>query len=236
MSSGIPKDWKHGRSVDYHSHNPWACIWLAVSPHDEIFVYEEYGPSPEKYTTWEIAKVLAARSKDYRYTVDLIDPLAQEKQPNTGTSPCEDLNIHFNTLMREGLGTGAYWQSADTKNERGIDEFRKRLANSLRAGKPMNNRNPNLAPGEPLWLPTIWISDRCKETIESLKNWRREEWADRNSKLTKDEKDKPQQKYSHFCHAIEYLLKRDEISRAIWKPYGGEPIRPKHYFSGREAR
>jgi hypothetical protein len=63
-----------------------------------------------------------------------------------------------------------------------------------------------------------------------MKNWRREEWLDRNSKLTKDEKDKPQQKYSHFCHAIEYLLKRDEICKAIWREFTGRPNRQKHYL------
>lgn len=205
-------------------------MWLAVSPQDEIFIYDEFGPSPEKFTTWEIAKVIAARSGDYCFAIDLIDPLANEKQVNTGLSPCEELNIHALTLKREGLGTGAYWQAADTKNERGIEELRKRLANALRVLKPRNNLNPNKEPGEPRYLPTIWFSDQCKLTIESLKNWRREEWMDRNSKLTKDEKDKPQQKYSHFCHAVEYLLKRDEVSRAIWREFTGHPLRPKHYL------
>lgn len=225
----IPSTFKHARCIDFHTHNPWAVVWLAVSPEDEVFVYDEYAPSPEKFTTFEIARVIAIRSGDYRFIIDLIDPLANEKQVNTGRTPCEDLNIHANAFRAEGLGTGAYWQAADTKNERGIDEFRKRLANSLKVGKPFNNRNPRLAPGEPRYLPTIWILDRCPLVNESLKNWRREEWADRNSKLTKDEKDKPQQKYSHFCHAIEYLLKRDEISRAIWRTFN-EPRRPKHYL------
>jgi len=140
------------------------------------------------------------------------------------------MNMFAMTLRREGLGTGAYWQSWDTKNERGMDEFRKRLANSLKVGRPFNNRNTMLAPGEPLYLPTIWITDRCPKVVESMKNWRREEWRDRNSKLTKDAKDKPEQKWSHFCRAIECLLKRDEICRAGWKQYTGRPARPKHYY------
>ena len=226
----IPQNYKHARCIDFHTFNPWAIVWLAVSPQDEIFVYNEFAPSPEKYTTWDIAKVIAARSGDYKFIIDLIDPLANTREVSTGRTPCEDLNIHALTLKIEGLGAGAYWQAADTRNERGIDEFRKRLANSLRVGVPFNNKNPKLAPGEPRYLPTIWILDRCTLTIESLKNWRREEWADRNSKLTKDAKDKPQQRYSHFCHAIEYLLKRDEVCKAIWREFTGRPNRPKHYM------
>lgn len=227
----ISKEWKHFRSIDFHTHNPWAIVWVAVSPRDEIFVYDEYMPYPEKFTTWDIAKVIAARSGEYTFSVDLIDPLAQDKQPNTGTSPCEDLNTYAMTLKREGLGEGAYWRSADTKNEKGMDEFRKRLANSLRVGKPFNNKNPHVGPGESVWLPTIWIADHCKEVIVSLKNWRREEWLDRNSKLTKDLKDKPQQKYSHFCRAIEYLLKRDELIHARFTPVSGKARRPRYYMN-----
>jgi len=230
FDQGVPHDWRHARGIDFHTHNPWAVVWLAVSPQDEIFIYAEYEPSPERETTWDCAKTIAARSGDYRFILDLIDPLAQEKQPNTGRSPAEDLNILFSTFYKEHLGTGAYWQSWDTKNERGMDEFRKRLANSLKVGKPFNNRNTVLAPGEPLWLPTIWITDHCPKVIESMKNWRREEWKDRNSKLTKDEKDKPQQKWSHFCRAIECLLKRDEISKAQWGGLKRDPQKPKRYF------
>jgi hypothetical protein len=227
--SNVPHDWRMGRSIDYHSLNAWAVVWVTVSPQDEVFVLEEFAPQPEKYQTWEIAKIIAARSGDYHFVIDLIDPLAQDKQPNTGTSPCEDLNMYAMTLKREGLGTGAYWQSADTKNQRGMDEFRKRLANSIKCIKPFNNRNTYLAPGEPPYLPTLWITDRCPQVVESMKNWRREEWLDRNSKLTKDEKDKPQQKYSHFPRAIEYLLKRDEITRARFTPFNSHSTRPKHY-------
>lgn len=227
---GVPHDWKHARGVDFHTHNPWACVWMSVSPQDEIFVHAEYEPNPQREVSWDIAKLIAARSGDYHYILDLMDPLAKDKQPNTGTSPMEDMNMFAMTLRREGLGTGAYWQSWDTKNERGMDEFRKRLANALKVGRPFNNRNTMLAPGEPLYLPTIWITDRCPKVVESMKNWRREEWRDRNSKLTKDAKDKPEQKWSHFCRAIECLLKRDEICRAGWKQYTGRPARPKHYY------
>lgn len=226
----IPSTYKFARCIDFHQSNPWAIVWLTVSPEDEIFIWREWNPSPEKFQTWEIAKGIAVKSLDYKYTLDLIDPLANMREVNSGRTPCEDLNLHAHTLKMEGLGTGCYWQSADTKNERGLDEVRRRLANALRVGKPKNNRNPNLAPGEPRWLSTLWIANDCPLTIESLKNWRREEWMDRNSKLTKDEKDKPQQKYSHFCHAIEYLLKRDEICKAIWREFTGRPVHQKHYL------
>jgi hypothetical protein len=181
---GVPTSWQHFRGLDFHTFNPWAVVWLAVSPEDEIFVYDEFNPDPGKTTSFESAKIIAARSKDYRFRLDLMDPLGNEKQPNTGTSTMEDMNTYAMLFKREGLGTGGYWQSWDTKNEKGMDEFRKRLANSLRVGKPFNNRNPHPGPGDSPFLPTIWVTNKCPKLNESLKNWRREEWLDRNSKLT----------------------------------------------------
>ena len=232
FDAGVPSDWQHFRGVDFHTLNPWACVWVAVSPQDEIFVYNELNADPDRYNSFDIAKLVAARSGDQKFRLDLMDPLAKDKQPNTGTSPMEDMNRFAHTLRIEGLGAGAYWQSWDTRNEKGLDEFKKRLANSLKVGKPFNNKNNKVGPGERPWLPTIWITTRCPLLNESMKGWRREEWLDRNSKLTKDEKDKPQQKWSHFPRAVEALLKRDEVTRAKFVVVSGKPTRPKHYMTG----
>ena len=80
-------------------------------------------------------------------------------------------------------------------------------------------------------LPTIWISNRCKQTGLSLKNWRIEEWANSSALVTKDKKDKPQQKWSHFCTALEAIFKD---SRFRPQPaYQYVPPRKSSYFNGR---
>ena len=229
FSEGIPHEFKHFRGIDWHESTPWACGWVAVSPDDEIFVYNEYNPSPEKTITMEIARVIATRSKDYRFELNLIDPLASKIQPNTGLSSLEDLNRIFSALKNEGTGTGGYWQSWDTKSQKGRDEIRKRLQNSLLCGTPFNNKVKK--DGITTKLPTLWVCDNCHETIKSLKNWRREEWGDRSALMTKDEKEKPQQRWSHFCTMLEGLMKRPEVFQA---KFNSKPIRhePKRYFKG----
>ena len=72
-------------------------------------------------------------------------------------------------------------------------------------GKPFNNRM--IKNGVDFYVPTLWILDNCQQTIYSFKNWRWEEWATRESYLTKDEKNKPQDKHSHFPIMIECIFK-----------------------------
>lgn len=219
----IPRDWKIFRGIDFHEHNDWAIPWVTVSPEDEMFIYQEYSPNPEKVVNYEVAREITLRTGDYKSSLDLIDPLANKTQTNTGRTVIQDLNDYFQEFKREGLGTGGYWEPWDTKNPRGRDEFRKRLKNSIKATKPF------LKTG----LPTIWFHNACTQAILSMKNWRIEEWASRESLLTKDAKNTPQMRWSHYPIAIECLLKRPEISMARFGTRHTDERRPKEYFNRR---
>lgn len=224
FSDGIPGHWKFFRGIDYHQATPWACVFIAVSPDDEIFVWDELNPDPKKVVTHEIAWQLASKSLDYRYGQDLIDPLAHIKQSNTGFSTIDDLNRSFRSLKLDGKCTGAWWRPWDTKSTRGREEFKKRLKNSLTVGVPFNNKTIN---GQ---LPTIWFFNTCRQTIDSMKQWRYDEWASRDQEEVREMKDKPIERYSHFPITIECLLKEGGISQARWDGYQNRE--PKRYFAG----
>jgi hypothetical protein len=216
----LPHEWKFFRGIDYHQHVAWAIPWICVTPDNEIFVYQEYNPDPNRKSTYEISREMCIRSGDYRFSINLVDPLAGQTQSNTGRSVVQDLNDYFMDFKKEGVGTGGWWEPWDTKNPVGRDEFRMRLKNSTQAGKPFAKTG----------LPTIWFDQSCQQTILSMKNWRIEEWANRESLLTKDEKDKPQQRFSHFPLAIECLLKRQEISQAKFGTRHLEKRKQVEYF------
>jgi phage terminase large subunit-like protein len=228
---GIPHEWKHFRGIDWHESTAWAIGWIAVSPQDEIFIYNEFNPSPEKMVTMEIMRVVSERSKDYKFDLSLIDPLSSKVQPNTGLSSLEDINRLSSEYRKQGIGTGGYWQVWDTKSQKGRDEIKKRLQNAALCGTPFNNEVKK--DGITKRLPTLWILDNCVQTHLSLKNWRLEEWGDRTSLITKDNKQTPQQKWSHFCTMLEGLMKRPEVFAAKFstkqtyrppKEYYGRPI------------
>ncbi len=231
--SGIPHEWRHGRMIDMHELNPWAINWIAHSPEDEIFVYREYDPSPERDVVMEIARQIAMMTGDVKSSVDLIDPLAAKNQPSVGVKVIDDLNRHLFNLKRDGIGTGGYFQSWDTKSQRGRDELKKRLKNARDVGRPFNNKG--VRNGKTEVLPTIWIMDTCKETALSIKNWRAEEHKDQNAKVEKDPKEKPQQKWSHHCMTLEAALKHPAFQAPprMEKPRPHEVPQARYGQSGR---
>lgn len=218
FQDGIPDGWIHARGIDFHEHTNWACPWVALSPENEAFVYQEFNPSSDRWVSLEIAREIAIRSKDYKYHINLVDPRMAIRQANTGLTTLDDFNRYFREFKRDGLGTGGYWQTWDTKNERGRDIVKQRLKNARLVGKPFCNNG----------LPTLWILDNCPQTIYSFKNWKWEEWANRQASLTKEEKNKPEDKYSHFPIAIECLFKHPAFSSLIFRR-SVLPERPSPY-------
>jgi hypothetical protein len=203
--NGVPHDWRHGRMIDYHEENPWACIWLALSPENEAFVWKELSPSPANNTILPIAESIGNMTGDYKSHVDLMDPLGAKNQPSVSISVMQDMNRKFLELKRQGRGTGGLWQSWDTKSTKGRDAVKERLKNARLCGKPFNNKI--VRDGRTEILPTLWILDNCKETALSLKNWRLKENKDANARVEKDPKEEPQQKWSHFCMCLEAAFK-----------------------------
>ena len=136
---GIFESYNHYRMVDYHPHNRWACVWLSMSPENEAFVWHEFSPDPERMITKTIANEMALLSGQLKYKLNLIDALASQNNPKTNTTTVDDLNDYFLGLKREGICTGAYWETWDTKGVRGREVIRERLNNAAECKRPFNN-------------------------------------------------------------------------------------------------
>jgi hypothetical protein len=72
-------------------------------------------------------------------------------------------------------------------------------------GRPFNN--VQIHNGSTRYLPTIWILDNCFEVIKAMQQWRWEDWSSSKLKMVKDEKNKPEQRWSHTNVAIEAVCK-----------------------------
>lgn len=207
----VPQEWVHGRAIDFHAQTPWAIIFACLSYDNEMFIWGELEKNPEIFTCAEIMKEVCMKGRDYRFRLNLIDPFAEATKKDTKSS-LDDINRITHVLKHEGIGFGGTWQTWDTKGEYGRDEIRERLKNSALVGRPFNNRVEK--PGKPVeHLPTLWILNRCPLVAKSLNNWRWEEWSDPGALFSKDAKNKPEQKWSHFCTALEALCKEPH-----WKP------------------
>ncbi len=217
MLPEIPYDWLFCIGIDYHeSRTPWSVEWMACSPHDEWFVFQEFHPAIDgsnSYNTYEIAKYILRNSGDYKYSVCLIDPLANKKQANTGTSATEDLNRHISEIRSDyGLGNEMYFQGWDTKGTHGRDEVSKRFKNATRCQKPFNNLVKEH--GKFRRLPTLWISHDCPKVNKSILNWCYGEYVTASTKAVNDPKPTPQQRNSHDNMCLEAFAKDRRIIHA----------------------
>lgn len=232
FDSGIPYEWIHARGIDFHPKTNWACGWITLSPQNEAFIYNEYNPSPERLVTLEISRQIANYSMDYRFKLNMVDPLAANTQVNTGLSVLDDINRYFYELRREGLGTGGQWITWDTKSMRGYDIIRERFKNSRLVGKPFSNRI--VKNGVESYLPTLWILDNCVQTSYHFKNWRWENWSNREASLTKEDKNKREDKYSHFPITYECIFKHPGFTVGRYtERFVNRQSAYKGYFSAR---
>lgn len=201
---GVPDSWTHARGIDYHPQTPWAYGAIALSPTNEAFIYAELNPSPEKFTVREIASHIAAKSKMTKYHFDLIDPLSKATK-NGSQTILDDLNDAFHEMKRESICMGGYFESWDTKGEKGRDEIRKRLKNAKLVGRPFNNTT--IEKGEKVYLPTLWILSGCKLSAQSMRQWRWAEYTDTRTANQKGDKNTPEQKWSHMNMVWEAIFK-----------------------------
>jgi hypothetical protein len=210
FTSGIPDLWLHCRGIDYHqSRIPWSIGWLSCSDENEWFLWHEFHPAidgPKAYNTFEIVKAIARKSEDYEYKVNLIDPLANTTQANSGYTTTDDINRYFKLLREtEGLGRKCYWEGWDTKNTIGRNAISMRFKNAVVCGKPFNNRVKEH--GQTIYLPTLWICDTAPNFHNSVMNWRYGEYVTSNTKAVNDPKGVPMQKHSHDNMVLECLAK-----------------------------
>ncbi len=198
----------HYRIIDYHPSKPWFVSFVAISPTQEWFVWNELKLSHDRATTFDLRDIIKEESllhEDDEYNRrTLIDPLAKEKQPNSGWSVFEDLSRGEEGLRR--------CESADTKNEQGRMNIRKRLSNALECGMPGNNEMRQ-SYGDPRfgnYKPTLWFLDSCPLHIEHFMNWRWADWKQEHVKAIRDSK-KPTEKWSDFCRNLEFLGAHDPV-------------------------
>ena len=223
---GVPDEGMHCRGIDYHeSRTPWSIGWMWISPQDEWFLWREFHPAIDgarAYNTYEIVKAMARKSEDYDFRVNLIDPLANKKQANSGFSTTEDINRHFKQLREnEGLGRKCFWEGWDTKGTTGRDAVSKRFKNAVQCGVPFNNAYRER--GQTLYLPTLWICDTAPKFHKSIMNWRYSEYVTSTTKAVNDPKPFPMGRSSHDNMVLECLAKDYRVQTAhrflTRKPY-----------------
>jgi hypothetical protein len=195
------KYWNY-RIIDYHPAKPWAVSYVAISPSNEWFVWNELSAKHEHRTTLELREDIKLNSivnEDEEFNrATLIDPLSRVKQGNTGFSVFDDLQMGQMGLRR--------LTPADTQNSQGRMNIKMRLKNSLICGVPGNNVDKNSYEDNRYGahLPTLWFLDNCTHHLEDFEQWRYVDFKQEHVKATRVIK-RESEKHSDYCRNLEFL-------------------------------
>lgn len=204
FSASLFRTYWHYRIIDFHQQKPWYVSYVAVSPRNEWFVWNEMLAQHEHKHTLDIRDDIKAASlvdEDEEFNrCTLIDPLSRTRQGNTGFSTFDDLSMGEFGLRR--------LTPADTKTSTtsGRMNVKMRLKNALVCGVPGNNVNRFEHEDQRygIYLPTLWFFDNCPGHIEHFKSWRYIDWKQEGVKAVKSVK-RESEKFSDYPRNVEFL-------------------------------
>ena len=219
--------WQY-RVIDYHPVKPWAITWMACSPQNEWFVWNEWLANHDRMSLEgikdEIKKKSLVEEEDDFNRCTLVDPLAKSQRVFEQNQR-QGHNIFDN--LRLGEGGLKRLREADTKNENGHLAIKLRLSNSVKCEVPFNNYDKDF--NDPVFKqnrPTLWFMDTCRNHIDSFRNWRVAQNDNEVGAMKKTRR--AIQKWSDFCRNMEYLANLNPVH---YKYNQFNNYIPKKYFN-----
>lgn len=122
----IPSDWPKYRAIDHgiNRDHPTVCLWAAVSPKGEVYVYDEYFQS-DKTIRENCQNILGITGKD-KIAWTVIDPATEARDPQTGK-----------TNRNEYRDCGIPTKAERTDKNAGINRVQQMLLNDTVTERPM---------------------------------------------------------------------------------------------------
>jgi len=186
----ISPHWTHYRGVDIGLANPTACLWAAVDPHHNVYIYDEYSLSGALVK--EHAENIAAKTR-YPVLTTYIDPDAAKTNNQTG-----------HTTQENYAKYGIFSVKAVNDIPYGIQT----VAEYLRATKEANPTGPR-----------VYICyETCPGLRKDLVQYEWDE--NRSVVIEKNDPDRPRAYNNHRPDALRYILamKPRYVSELLLRP------------------
>jgi len=174
----VKNNWTRYFCIDPHPRTPTACLWLAVDPQGQHWVYDELWL--DNMNVEQISHAIHAQEGEFQPFVRFIDP-AMDKD--------NELAGGFNT-RKEFMKYGIYAQRASTDPLLGQQRIKKALTPQF------NKLNSSTE-------PTLRVSRHCTQTIYEFQHYI---WEERKSNAEHFEKKNiPHKRYDHFMDCLRYI-------------------------------
>jgi len=182
----VPAHWTRYRSIDPGINNPTACVWWAVSPTGEHYIYDEYSESNCNVET--NARNIKAKTGIDRIAVTYIDPSACNRNP---------AHPELRSIRDEYSRFQLYCKPANNNVEYGINSVHRYLAVNPETGNPL-----------------LHIFDDCYMLLKELHRYRWDEH--RFHKEDKNKKETPKKVHDHLMDAMRYIAASNPIHSGLY--------------------
>lgn len=174
----VQKHWTRYFCIDPHPRMPTACLWLAVDPDDNHWIYDELWL--EGMDVEQICHAIHVQEGDLPPLLRFIDP-AMDKD--------NELAGGFN-MRKELMKHGVYCNRANTDPHVGMNRIKMAL-------KPKYLKTISTE------VPQLRVSRHCRQVIYEFNHYI---WSDRlRNKESFDAREKPMKKSDHFMDCLRYL-------------------------------
>jgi phage terminase large subunit-like protein len=174
----VQKLWTRYFCIDPHDRSPTACLWLAVDPNNNHWIYDELWL--ENMDLDQIAHAIHVQEGKLVPRMRFIDPHMDKENVLTGG---------FN-VRQELMKLGVYCERAYTDPVLGKSRIRQAL-------------KPKFSPLKQTEIPQLMVSRNCPRTIYEFQHYIWDEYKRSKEELTA--KQKPKKKNDHFMDCLRYI-------------------------------
>lgn len=171
----IPKYWVKIRGLDPGLNNPTACVWWAVSPDDEHFIYDEYYEMDK--TIRDFASEIKSKTGQANIAYTVIDPAACARNP---------AHPQLKSVREEYAKNGIWTQPGNNDVSYGINSVKELLHVNPRTGRPR-----------------LFIFDDLESIKKEITRYRWDTF--RHHEEDKNLKEKPRKVMDHLMDALRYI-------------------------------
>ena len=182
----IPSNWTRIRAIDPGINNPTACIWWAISPDGDHYIYDEYEESDLNIET--NTKNIKAQTGLDRISVTYIDPSACNRNP---------AHPELKSIRDEYSRFKLYTKPANNDVLYGLNKVRSLMKVDETTGQPL-----------------LHIFKDCVKTIREISRYRWDEH--RFHKDDKNNKEKPKKVMDHLMDAMRYIAASNPMHSGLY--------------------
>jgi PBSX family phage terminase large subunit len=183
----IPDHWVKARGFDHGERNPTACIWGAIAPSGNVYIYREYH-KPNEFVDYH-AKHVADLSQGEEYEKNVFDPAIKSVRGHSG----KKIDTEWKEEMAKYEDNFSIIYGNNDRST-GFARLHKYFRIDPSRINPITKHKGS---------PRLFIFNTCPVLIDQLEQYK---WRKISSTSEDDPKEEPRKRNDHGVDALRYLI------------------------------